>query len=1387
MHWRAWRVWVLVLVLVLAGGSAAEDHGRDARATTHGRDAQATGWWNAKWRYRVTVARPGPWRSDAPRPVEAAIDFPLLLQRAGLGDGAGAADVRVVERATGREVPFAARTEPDARTGRPREYLAWLAKPRRGQAGAYDVYFNVKPGKQAAAQPQGPLPPENLLANAGFRNVADGLPVGWQVSPAGLVCGAGPCPAMGRPALKVVVDDKTPAKTPREAIISQKIDVGPYAGCEMVFACDLLAERARYGAPVSVEIEQLRKDGSRIGHYAVQPRWLTIELAAGQLVRLRQRGRFSHDAASAVVRVRMRCSVRDADTREYVTGPESHFTVRLGRVVVRPAERWPWPGASGAGFVDGAMADAPVNRAFEFTSQRRVAFNGASEGTLTAGKYGNADSVHWGLAAGTLEFWCRPRWNADDGAERVFFTGVSYGHRRQSRLRKRDKAGGNRLEFSIADAGGTLRTVRGPAKLRAGRWHHVAATWDFGKAALGLFVDGERIGRLGPGAKPWPASTVAVGGEKKSKGIGISETDTRSLPMQAFIGGGIRCRGSRSAEAAIDELRISDVARYADGFKPAREEFRVDSHTRALWHFENGFHGTHDADDRFVRGHPACELPPLRGKGMLAELVEGKVVQRPILIRPGQRDKKLFQAHLANARLPVTRPLRKLPDPRFVALVPRQVERTLRSAPEPFELNVGGAFQPLMRATTFERAAGGPAGPGPLPRWRANDNVVPFSAADLTATLAPDAETDAAKAFEAFKYALKMTNYYDAHYCETLPTRHRPRVAYTLVKAINIYPFDQCGPLNYILRKLFLAVGVSSNDAAGTHHQFEQAYYGGDWRLFDLSPRVYWLERDNQTVAGRRDFEEDMYLKVRQGSGVTSALRGRPSRARFAGAVRPHRMDFPMAPGERVSVCWHNEGRWFEVTGDRKPVPLAKLPPMFGNGAIVYEPRGASDAAAAENLAVSRPEGPAELKAADGAKAASLAYRCRCPYILSGAEARGAYRSAEAGGVRLLLSVDRGKTWKEVWRSADARGAIAASLLRHVTGRYEYELKLAFAPGSKASVEDLAVRTTFVVSPLSLPGRLRRGANRIRFVGAEAAAPVRTSCRWIERHRAKLGASLDALSYYLDGGRGHRSVIVAAPGRPAKVAVTLAGEAFAGDVAIDGLPAGWLRGPASRRVKLADAAATATATFDVVPTGEPGEVHGFGVSIPQGEPAGGPRRLWGQILLADAPLVREAENADRHTGKVAPTPLAEASGRRVMAFGGDGTLGFDFSAARAGTCALWLRARWLDGGDLQMTLALDGAKPRRLRPAAMIGFSDWTDPSRAHTKMFAHYGEQYAHWSWYRIPAVKLEAGKRRLTIGAAGGARLDAVVLLPASPAMDRAAMNLFQNWNYAPWLNPM
>jgi hypothetical protein len=63
-------------------------------------------------------------------------------------------------------------------------------------------------------------------------------------------------------------------------------------------------------------------------------------------------------------------------------------------------------------------------------------------------------------------------------------------------------------------------------------------------------------------------------------------------PMR-YLQIGLQHAGLANLDIAIDELRISDVQRYKNDFKPPSrdEEFKVDEHTRALFHFNGNLEG----------------------------------------------------------------------------------------------------------------------------------------------------------------------------------------------------------------------------------------------------------------------------------------------------------------------------------------------------------------------------------------------------------------------------------------------------------------------------------------------------------------------------------------------------------------------------------------------------------------------------------------------------------------------------------------------------------------------------------------------------------------------------------------------------------------------------
>ncbi|MGC9317911.1 MAG: LamG-like jellyroll fold domain-containing protein [Armatimonadota bacterium] len=1335
--------------------------------------AQGT-WWSGGWRYRTTVTRPTPWRCDGQHPVEAAIDFETLLSRADISESLDPTSIRVVDPTTGSQVPSALRTEWDPRERCERRYLAWYAEARDGRVGSYHVYFETADAGVRPADYRGGVPPENLLANPGFEDTEGAVPAGWEISVPQLASLARFEHTTGERSLRLHVDADTPEELSREVAISQTVDVSEFAGGEAVFECDLLAERGKYGTPATVQLIQLREDGSRIPEFVVQPRWLTVEMAPGQLVQWSERGRINPEAAQVQMVIRLRLSAGAAWDGTPLTEEEKQYTVWLDRVTFRPGERWPWPGASHGCFVEGALGDAPVNRAVDFIGDRRLTFNGASEGTLTGGGFNpNHRSVHWGPQRGTLEMWLRPHWSTSEDAAHELFYAKAYMHKTQSQLRV---VGGDdpALEFTIADSDREYHTVRGPVTLEPEQWYHIAATWDLPEAHLQIFVDGRLVAQQGPGEEPWP-STMDPEDPDLELGRGIVDEDRRSIPMQATIGGDNRWRPHGAANAAIDEVRISDVVRYQGQFEPPRSEFAVDEATRALFHFDHEEHGTHAGDDRFVEAYFVCEQHPRSEEAPLEISGGGEIERRDVAVAP-RAPEALYEQNRAESVLQVYRPLEELPDPRYVSLVRRTLTRTVEGDLEPFSVRVEGDLEPLMLWSRFRRAdeAGGQT--TLIPRWRANDSVVPFSWEDLHATLAPHAETDAERALEIFRYALKTTNYYDAHYCEDLGTSHRDRISYTLIRALNIYPFDQCGPLNYTLRKLFLAGGISSNDSPGTHHQFEQGFYHGSLRLFDLSPRQYWLDRDNETVIGLRKLGEDPWLKIRQGGDINAWIPGRVSSARFGSARKSHSIDVPLRPGEQVCFGWHNEGQWMALTGDREPIHPAKIPPYYGNGILTWEPTLDGEAALAENVVLERDGDHTVIRAQDAQAEASLTYRVLLPYALAAGRVTGEC----SGPAALSLSWDDGETWTELWRSERGAGALDVDLTPQVMARYNYWLRLELPAGSGTRVSDLSVRSTFNVSPLSLPGALELGDNELSLVRGPANEPVEGELAWLERHRTDLAVSLNALSFYLMDDENHRDLYIARPGEELAVEVTVDGAAFDGDIALEGLPEGWVRGPSSTGVSTdGDPAA---ASFALQPDGPQGRIVPFDVVVRQGKAE---RRLPAVVLVADAALVSEAEDADL-SGEAAVSPAPAQSDAAQVDLSGEGAMGFDAEAPADGTYTLWLRARWEKGASTRMVLSVDGEE-REVRATAMIGFSDWENPRQANTKMFAHYGEQYEHWAWYRVPDLELSAGEHRVELSGGAGASFDCLTILPQTGVMDRAAMNLLHTWNFAPWLLPM
>ena len=173
----------------------------------------------------------------------------------------------------------------------------------------------------------------------------------------------------------------------------------------------------------------------------------------------------------------------------------------------------------------------------------------------------------------TIELWFRPNFSTDD------FTFKGNSNRTISFL-----SAGTYRELTHYIASGPYTTKpyayvymkinRAPNRgdygaharkpFRAGEWTHIAATWEVTdkRAECFVFIDGMKRERMW--LYPWPLPAPG-------------RFRLHDIDEMIRIG---------PANGTFDELRVSDVVRYTADFTPLDVPFAVDSHTKALFHFD---------------------------------------------------------------------------------------------------------------------------------------------------------------------------------------------------------------------------------------------------------------------------------------------------------------------------------------------------------------------------------------------------------------------------------------------------------------------------------------------------------------------------------------------------------------------------------------------------------------------------------------------------------------------------------------------------------------------------------------------------------------------------------------------------------------------------------
>jgi hypothetical protein len=203
---------------------------------------------------------------------------------------------------------------------------------------------------------------------------------------------------------------------------------------------------------------------------------------------------------------------------------------------------------------------------------------------LTEGKFGKGIRIPKGAfgiaysgkdnlnpAVGTIEFWIKGEFqDAPSNADALGwqqFSPVFFDNRAGAGF-VIGKSQYGQVYCNLMDVGAGYKTILslkcvngGTDKINDGKWHHLAFAWDKDSAAF--FLDGKLKDYIeGPVYAP-PGHVfgdILIGYEFLNDYF-YGQTDKK----EAFM--------PMSAEATIDELRISDVVRYTTNFTPPEKEF----------------------------------------------------------------------------------------------------------------------------------------------------------------------------------------------------------------------------------------------------------------------------------------------------------------------------------------------------------------------------------------------------------------------------------------------------------------------------------------------------------------------------------------------------------------------------------------------------------------------------------------------------------------------------------------------------------------------------------------------------------------------------------------------------------------------------------------------
>ncbi len=407
-------------------------------------------------------------------------------------------------------------------------------------------------------------------------------------------------------------------------------------------------------------------------------------------------------------------------------------------------------------------------------------------------------------------------------------------------------------------------------------------------------------------------------------------------------------------------------------------------------------------------------------------------------------------------------------------------------------------------------------------RWPDTSDMRQFG---LDAIRLSAAETETEKCLAVFRWLRRVYLNGDAPFEPLAPGPDHIRWN-GYFKWLHCYGVHYCSGMGRALEMHWRALGYpGAKTYAG--HTLANVYHVdpdglGRWHHFDVNRGRYMLDRSGKRLLSLDD------LCVDSPNGRCTAIVQRPQ-----APWSTHRSELSLRTGERLERLWGIDGPLYQkilwvgrtfkgksVYNWFKQAELGPYQPTDATGTWTYAPdlsrpdwtKGLAEAPAGMAAGKTSTGSVQGLAPAKAGAPASAVWHFRTPYIVSGAEVELdlARKSAE-DTVRLLLSVDGGKTWKPAWEcpaektgerklTADICPKFNVDQVRagketvpadfsSPFGRYSYRVKLELVAAGDAKdcrVKGITFRTNVQQNMRALP-QLQPGRNRITVKGKLAA------------------------------------------------------------------------------------------------------------------------------------------------------------------------------------------------------------------------------------------------------------------------------------------------------------